>query len=84
MTTMKVAISMPEELVREVDMVSKEKNLSRSGYITGLVKCAVRAERREKIKASYDKVFSDPEIITEQNEISLAYDRSGSDKGQEW
>lgn len=84
MTTMKVAISMPEELVREVDVVSKEKNLSRSGYITGLVKRAVRAGRREKIKAAYDKVFSDPEIIAEQNKISLAYDHSGSDKGQEW
>lgn len=84
MTTVKVAITMPKELVREVDAVRKEEEISRSGYITRLVRKAVRAERKEKLKAAYDRVFSDPEIVKEQKEIALFFDNSGNHKGQEW
>ena len=84
MTTVKVAISMPRELVKEVDAVRKEEDISRSGYITKLVRKAVRVERKEKLKAAYDRVFSDPKIVKEQKETALFFNNSGKDKGQEW
>ena len=84
MTTVKVAITMPKELVREVDAVRKEEEISRSGYITRIVREAVRAERKERLKAAYDRVFSDPEIVKEQKEVALFFDNSGNNKGQEW
>lgn len=74
MTTVKIAISMPEELLKEVDAVRKEEDVSRSGYITRLVGKAVRAEKKEKLKAAYDRVFSDPEIVKEQKETALFFD----------
>ena len=84
MTTVKVAITMPKELVREVDAVRKEEEISRSGYITRIVREAVRAERKERLKAAYDRVFSDPEIVKEQKEVALFFDNSGNNQGQEW
>ena len=84
MTTVKIAISMPEELVKEVDAVRKVEDISRSGYITRLVRKAVRAERKEKLKAAYDRVFSDSKIVKEQKETALFFDNSGKEKGQEW
>ena len=84
MTIVKIAISMPEELVKEVDAVRKEEDISRSGYITRLVRKAVRVERKEKLKAAYDRVFSDSEIVKEQRETALLFDNSGEEKGQEW
>ena len=84
MTTIKIAISMPKELVKEVDAVRKEEDISRSGYITKLVRRAVRDERKEKLKAAYDRVFSDPKIVKEQKETALFFDNSGKDKGQQW
>jgi len=84
MTTLKVAISMPKELVQEVDEARKEEAMSRSGYITRLVQKAVRSERQVKMKASYDRVFSDPEIVGEQQKSAVFFDKAGNDRGQEW
>jgi hypothetical protein len=84
MTTLKVAISMPEELVQEVDEARKDESMSRSGYITRLVQQAVRIQKQAKLKASYDRVFSDPAIAGEQLKSTIFFDLTGNDQGQEW
>jgi metal-responsive CopG/Arc/MetJ family transcriptional regulator len=49
--TQKVAITMPEVLIREVDAVSKKKGLSRSRYITQAVREKIEAEKWRKSPA---------------------------------
>ncbi|MEA3467439.1 MAG: hypothetical protein U9R57_04355 [Thermodesulfobacteriota bacterium] len=84
MTTVKVAITMPKELVQEVDAARKTEPISRSGYITRLVQKAIRVEKQARLKAAYDKIFSDPEIVEEQKNSTALFDNTGNDKGQEW
>ena len=83
MTTLKLAIRMPEELVREVEEARKEESMSRSSYITRLVRQEVRRERQAGLKANYDRIFADPEIAEEQLNITRAFDWAGNDQGQD-
>ena len=55
--TQKVAISMPEVLVKEIDALSKRRGLSRSRYITQAVSEKIEAEKKRFITKSYDKIF---------------------------
>ena len=84
MTTVKVAITMPKELVQEVDAARKIETISRSGYITRLVQKAVRVEKQASLKAAYNKIFSDPEILEEQKNTTALLDNTDNDKGQGW
>ena len=84
MTTVKVAITMPEELVQEIDAARKTKTISRSRYITRLVQKAVTVEKQIRLRAAYDKIFSDPEIAEEQKNSTEMFNNTGNDKGQEW
>ena len=82
--TQKVAISMPEILVKEIDALTQKKGVSRSRYITQAVSEKIEAEKKSFIKESYDKIFSDEAIQKEQLETALWFDRAGEKEGQEW
>ena len=84
MATVKIAITMPKELVQEVDAARKIETITRSGYITRLVQKAVMVEKEARLKAAYDKIFSDPEIVEEQKNSTSLFDNTGNEKGQEW
>ena len=84
MNTKKVAISIPSDLLSIIDDVRSDQGLSRSKFITLLLRQKILDERSRQIKQSYDKVFSDETIVKEQLETAAWFDGSGSDKGQEW
>ncbi len=84
MPTVKVAITMPEKLVTEVDAVREAESISRSAYITRLVAEAVKREKKEQLKTAYDKIFSDEEIAAEQEATTASFNHIGHDRGQEW
>ncbi|MFC1886865.1 ribbon-helix-helix domain-containing protein [Thermodesulfobacteriota bacterium] len=80
----KVAISMPEILIKEIDALSKKRGLSRSRYITQAVREKVIAEQKLFITECYNKIFSDVNIQKEQLEISKCFEGAGIEGGQEW
>ena len=41
-------------------------------------------EQVREIQETYDRVFSDESIVTEQLEMAAWFEGSGKDKGQEW
>ena len=82
--TQKVAISMPEVLVKEIDALSRKRGLSRSRYITQAVSEKIEAEKKRFITESYDKIFSDREIQKEQLEMARGFEGAGNEGGQEW
>ncbi|MFH0726207.1 MAG: ribbon-helix-helix domain-containing protein [Pseudomonadota bacterium] len=84
MHTQKVAITMPEALVKKIDTLSRQKGLSRSRYITLAVSEKIGDEKRQLITGCYDKIFSDEGIWKEQIETSRRFDGVGNEGGQEW
>ena len=84
MTTQKVAISIPEDLIREIDLISKNKGLSRSRYIASALGDKVADEKKELLRQAYDRVFSDEDVQKEQLETAKWFEGAGSEGGQEW
>ena len=84
MNTQKVAITMPEDLIKDIDSISRTKGLSRSRYIASTLGAKVADEKRELLKEAYDRVFSDEKMQKEQIEAAKWFEEVGSDGGQEW
>jgi len=84
MNTQKVAITMPTDLVKVVDEVSRKKGLSRSKYISVVLRERLMADRKNQIREAYNRVFSDESIQKEQLETALWFDKAGAKEGQEW
>ena len=62
MNTQKVAITIPADLVVMIDDISRELGLSRSKYISTVLREKVLSEKERQIKAAYDRIFSDDSI----------------------
>jgi hypothetical protein len=84
MNTKKVAITMPIDLLTTIDDISKKKGMSRSRYISNILREKVLDEKEKQIKASYDRVFSDELILKEQLETASWLEGTGNKEGQEW
>ena len=84
MNTQKVAITMPTDLVKVVDEVSRKKGISRSKYISVVLRERLISDRDNQIREAYNRVFSDEAIQKEQLETALWFERTGAKAGQEW
>ena len=84
MNTIKVAISIPSNLVHTIDVLSKKHRISRSKYISSLLEEKVREEKDLELKEAYDRVFSDESIRKEQLEALCFLQGADSGEGQEW
>jgi hypothetical protein len=84
MSTQKVAITMPEDLIKDIDAISKTKGLSRSRYIASALVEKVADEKKGVLKESYDRVFSDEKVRRDQIDAARWFEGVGSEGGQEW
>ena len=84
MNTQKVAITIPGDLVAIIDDFSRRLGLSRSAYISIVLREKVNDEKERELKATYDRVFSDESIRKEQLETTIWFDGVGSKEGQGW
>jgi metal-responsive CopG/Arc/MetJ family transcriptional regulator len=84
MNTQKVAITIPTDLVTIIDDISKQLGLSRSKYISTVLREKVLSEKERQIKDSYNRVFSDDSIQKEQLQTAIWFDGIGNKGGQEW
>ena len=84
MNTQKVAITIPADLVAMIDDISKQKGLSRSKYISIVLQEKISNEKKQQIKDSYNRVFSDDSIKEEQLQTAIWFDGAGNQGGQEW
>jgi metal-responsive CopG/Arc/MetJ family transcriptional regulator len=84
MNTQKVAITIPADLVIMIDDISKQLGLSRSKYISTVLREKVLSENERQIKDSYNRVFSDDSIKKEQLRTAIWFDGIGNQGGQEW
>ena len=84
MSTQKVAITVPTELVAIIDDISRQKGISRSKLISNILKEKILNEKEKQIKTVYNRVFSDALILKEQIDTATWLEGAGSKKGQEW
>jgi metal-responsive CopG/Arc/MetJ family transcriptional regulator len=84
MSTQKVAITVPTELVAIIDDISRQRGISRSKLISNILKEKILNEKEKQIKAAYNRVFSDALILKEQIDTASWFEGAGNKKGQEW
>jgi metal-responsive CopG/Arc/MetJ family transcriptional regulator len=64
----KTAIAIPEDLLAEVDAAARQRNESRSAFITRVLQAAVRARRDRDITRRLDALFADPAVPREHDD----------------
>ncbi|EKD34936.1 MAG: hypothetical protein ACD_75C02118G0002 [uncultured bacterium] len=84
MNTQKIAITVPSDLLDIIDKTSEQRSLSRSKFISLLLREKLLEERDRQLKDEYDRVFSDSAICNEQFNTAMWLDGAGSREGQEW
>lgn len=84
MNTEKVALTIPRDLLAMIDTISRERGISRSKFISTLIRERIRDEKNTHLKEAYDRVFSDDRIRKEQLETARWFEAGGSGEGQEW
>ena len=58
--------------------------MSRSKFITLLLREKIMDEQAREIREAYDRVFSDESVVQEQLDTAAWLEGSGKDEGQEW
>lgn len=84
MNTQKVAITIPNDIISVIDKISKKEGLSRSKYISLVLRDKIKEEYYKKLTSAYNDVFSDESIQKEQLETSEWFKRSGDNEGEAW
>lgn len=80
----KVAITIPSDLVAAIDDIRSRRGVSRSKFITLLLRQKILDEQAREIREAYDRVFSDESVAKEQVDTAAWFEGSGRDEGQEW
>ena len=75
----KTAITVPGELLDDVDRAARARGESRSKYITRILRAAVRARRDVEITRRLNELFAEESIAIEQREVAAELDAVGSD-----
>ncbi len=84
MNTQKVAITVPKDLIVLVDEISRLKGISRSMFISRVLREKVQDEKDQQLKEAYNRVFSDDSIREEQIDTAEWFEGSGNNEGQGW
>ena len=84
MRTEKVSITIPSDLISVIDDIRGKRGISRSKFITLLLREKIMDEQTRQIREAYDLVFSDETIAREQLDTASWLEGTGKDEGQEW
>jgi predicted transcriptional regulator len=83
MPSAKIAISLPDALLRDVDKAARERGESRSGYIGRVLGAVTRVRRDREITRRLDELFTHPDLVDEQRRTARALDAVGTDGSDE-
>lgn len=70
MAVHKFAVSIPEDVMAEVDGAAQRRGVTRSRFISDVLRKVARARTDAEITRRLDEVFGDPEIAREQRRTS--------------
>jgi hypothetical protein len=83
MRTLKIAVTVPEDVVEAVDAAAREKGMSRSGLISRVLRTAMKAKSDAEVTRKLDEIFTDPDAAADQLRIANELDRAGTDWSDE-
>jgi hypothetical protein len=83
MRTLKIAVTVPEDVVEAVDAAAREKGMSRSGFISRVLRTAMKAKSDAEVTRKLDEIFTDPDAAADQLRIANELDRAGTDWSDE-
>ena len=84
MPTKKIAISVPEDVIAEVDRAAADAGTTRSGFITSVLRRIARARSNAEMTRRINAVFAESDIMKEQAQTTRAYEKLSSSVGTEW
>ena len=84
MNTQKVAITVPKDLITVVDEISRQRGISRSKFISNVLRERIENEKDRQLKEAYNRVFTDDSIKKEQVETAEWFEGTGNKEGQGW
>lgn len=84
MAARKFAISVPEDVMRQVDRAAARRGTTRSRFIADVLARVARARTDAEISRRVDALFSDPEVVREQADTARAFHRAAPRGGAEW
>ena len=83
MATATVALTIPEEVLEAVDAVARERGESRSGFISSVLRAAMKARSDAELTRRLDAIFADPGVAAEQLRVADEMDSAGTDWSDE-
>ena len=72
MAVRKIAISVPEHVLAQVDAAAAERGENRSRFITEMLALVARARTDREISRRVNAVFAEPEVAREQLQTARA------------
>jgi negative regulator of sigma E activity len=84
MAAVKFAISVPEDVMREVDRAAAKRRVTRSRFIGDVLRRVARASTDADIARRVDALFADPAIRREQAETARAFRKASPRAGARW
>ncbi|HEX7670200.1 MAG TPA: ribbon-helix-helix protein, CopG family [Polyangiaceae bacterium] len=73
MAAHKFAISVPEEVMAQVDEAAERRGVTRSRFITDVLRKVARAQTDSEITRRLDDLFGNPEVAREQRRVSREF-----------
>ena len=75
----KVAISLPDEIVAQVDDAAHDRGESRSAFVAKVLREALRSRRGESITQRLNALFADEAVAAEQRRLTREMQSAGTD-----
>jgi hypothetical protein len=83
MSTAKIALSIPKDVLQEVDAAARERGESRSGFVSRVLRAAIQARSDAEVTRRLDELFRDPAIAAQQLLVADQLDSAGTNWGDE-
>lgn len=83
MASSKIAITVPEDVLSEVDAAARVGGETRSGFISRILRTAMKARRDAGITRRLNELFADENVVNEQERITREMDSAGTDWSDE-
>ncbi len=83
MALRKTTISVPEDVLDEIDRAARERHESRSAFITRILRAASRARKDREITRRLELLFSDGATNEGQRRTAQDLDELGTDWSEE-
>ena len=84
MAVKKIAISIPEDVLDQVDQAAEDRGETRSGFIARLLRRAAAARSDAELRRRIDELFADPSVKKEQRAVSRAAAASLGRVAEKW